>query len=102
MDLRKFTLGDRVQVRLDRHSTDSSARDIYTVSRMLPAQANVWQYRVTRVSDNRERVVEENQLSRIPPASTVRSAVENQQDLQRVRNASALARANRRAARPGP
>lgn len=99
MELRKFTLGDRVLVRLDRLATDSSARDIYKISRMLPAQANIWQYRVMRVGDSQERVVDETQLSKVPSATTARTVSESQQDLRRVRNASALARADRRAFR---
>jgi hypothetical protein len=45
MVLRKFAVGDRV--RLSLHvSWNHNPRDVYTISRMLPAQANVWQYRV--------------------------------------------------------
>lgn len=102
MDLRKFRLGDRVQVRLDRLASDITVRDVYTISRLLPAQANIWQYRVTRVGDKQERAVDENQLSKVLLASTDRSANESQQDLQRIRDASAVARVRRTAIRSGP
>jgi hypothetical protein len=101
MEARKFKIGDSVEVRLDKLPANSNRGDIYTISQMLPAQANVWQYRVKRVGDNQERAVSEHQLSKLTSVSTGRS--ENEvQDLRRIRNANALARARRAALRFGP
>lgn len=57
----KFAIGDRVRVVLD-HSIEVSPDDVHTVSRKLPALANVWQYRVKRVGDGQERAVDEDHL----------------------------------------
>lgn len=54
METRKFAIGDRVSLHLDRFSIENPA-DVYTISRALPAVANVWQYRVKRVGDGQER-----------------------------------------------
>ena len=61
MDARKFAIGDQVRLLLDSYATDNPA-DVYTVSRTLPAMANVWQYRIKRVGDGQERMVSEQQL----------------------------------------
>ena len=50
METRKFALGDQVRVRLDSYNSENPA-DVYTLSRVLPVLANVWQYRVKRVGD---------------------------------------------------
>ena len=60
----KFTVGDRVRLTLDRY-VESSPADIHTVSRKLPAEANVCQYRVKRVGDGQERTVSENQVTAV-------------------------------------
>jgi hypothetical protein len=87
---RKFTLGDRVRLLLEKYVTDSPA-DVHEVSRTLPAQANVWQYRVRRVSDGQERVVTEPQLLSVQPQETkVRPEIESQRE--RIRNARASER----------
>ena len=99
MEVRKFKIGDRVQVRLDNLASNSNPRDVYTISQTLPAEANVWQYRVKRVGDNQERAVSEHQLSKLASLPTARTGNEIQQDLHRIRNASALARAKRAAVR---
>ena len=92
MEARKFTVGDRVRVHLDSYASDNPA-DIYTVSRALPAVANIWQYRVKRVGDGRERAVNEMQLAKSAlQVSTTQSMAEAQQDLQRIRNARASER----------
>jgi hypothetical protein len=90
MEPRKFAVGNRVRLLLDNYANDSPA-DIYEVSRILPAQANVWQYRAKRVSDGQERAVSEPQLigAELPEA---RPEIEIQREQQRVRNARALAR----------
>jgi hypothetical protein len=93
MEARKFAIGDQVRLLLENHTTDSPA-DVYTISRALPASANVWQYRVKRVGDGQERAVGEQQLARVAfPKLTSRSAADMQQDMQRLRNARASARA---------
>jgi hypothetical protein len=58
---RKFTLGDQVRLTAD-PSLANNPQDVHAISRMLPPQANVWQYRVKRVSDGQERAVSESQL----------------------------------------
>ena len=57
----KFAVGDRVRLTLDRYA-ESSPWDIHTISRKLPAEANVCQYRVKRVGDGQERTVSEHQM----------------------------------------
>jgi hypothetical protein len=100
----KFTVGDRVRLILD-SGLDYGAQDVYTVARMLPAQANVWQYRVKRVGDGQERAVSEPQIVKMTlDERTGSTQIEAQRDLQRVRNVNALRRAQsvaRRADRDG-
>ena len=92
MEARKFAIGDRVRLRLDRYANDNPA-DVYTVSRALPEVANVWQYRVKRVSDGQERAVSEQQLAKAGfEASANLSSTEAEQDMHRIRNARAHAR----------
>jgi hypothetical protein len=79
MEVRKFRIGDRVQLRLDNLMTDINQRDIYTVSQTLFAEANVWQYLVKRVGDNRERAVSKHQISKLASVST-----SSRQDLHRA------------------
>jgi hypothetical protein len=61
MRSRKFAIGDRVRVLFDTPSVDTLL-DIFVVSRLLPANANVWEYRVTLEKGERERAVNEKQL----------------------------------------
>ncbi len=99
MEARKFVVGDQVHLLLDSYVHDDRA-DIYTVSRALPAMANVWQYRVRRTGDGQERAVSEQQLAKASLwNSTNRSAVQAQQDTQRIRNARASERARATARR---
>lgn len=92
MEVRKFAVGDQVRLLLDSYANDSRA-DVYTVSRTLPAMANVWQYRVRRAGDGQERAVSEQQLAKsVFQPSANRSMAEAQQDMQRLRNARASAR----------
>jgi hypothetical protein len=107
MVFHKFAVGDRVRLLLDKYA-DSNPQDLHTISRRLPPQANVCQYRVKRVSDGQERAVSEQQLvtaSDAAPAGDMHfKAVQAQQDLQRLRNADATLRARavaRRADRGG-
>ncbi len=89
---RKFAVGDRVRLALDTFS-NHNPQDVYAISRMLPAQANGWQYRVRREGDSQERAVGESQLVRVVPAQRdERSQFETQQDFQRVRNTNVLRR----------
>lgn len=93
MEARKFAIGDQVRLLLDNYANDNPA-DVYTVSRALPAMANVWQYRVKRAGDGQERAVSEQQLAKAGfQTLTNLSAAEAQQDAQRIRNARASARA---------
>jgi hypothetical protein len=92
MEARKFAIGDQVYLRLDSYAGDNLA-DVYTVSRALPAMANVWQYRVKRVGDGQERAVNELQLAKAAvQISAQRSMAEMQRDAQRIRNARASER----------
>ena len=90
MEARKFAIGDQVRLRLDSYTNENPA-DVYTVSRALPAMANVWQYRVKRVGDGQERAVNEQQLTNAA-SQTQRSLVALQQNAQRIRNARAAER----------
>jgi hypothetical protein len=92
----KFSVGDRVRLTLDRHA-ESSPWDIHTISRKLPAEANICQYRVKRVGDGQERTVSEPQMVAVKAegraADSHFKALEEQRDVQRNRNADARARA---------
>ena len=74
MKPRKFAVGNRVRLLLEHHAADSPA-DVHEVSRMLPAQAGVWQYRVKRIGDGQERAVSEPQLLGIEPLKMVRPEI---------------------------
>jgi hypothetical protein len=92
MEPRKFVIGDRVRLRLDSHINEYPAAT-YTISRALPAMANVWQYRVKRVDDGLERAVNEQQLAKATSQTAAqRSLIDLQRDAQRVRNARAAER----------
>ena len=96
MAARKFALGARVHLSLGRYA-ESNPTDIYTISRMLPAEANIWQYRVKRVSDGQERTVSEPMVVAVQSDSAAAERHEKtvgaQQDLRRMRNEAARARA---------
>ena len=98
----KFAVGDRVQLRLA-NDVDGMPEDIYTISRRLPAEANVCQYRVRRVQDGQERVMRENALVMMTSKEEIGRAhmkeVETQLDLQRIRNTAARVRARAGASR---
>jgi hypothetical protein len=92
MEPRKFAIGNRVRLLLDNYA-DGSPVEVYEVSRILPAQDNLWQYRVKRVSDGRERAISEPQLAGAePPEMVARPEIGAQQEQQRIRNARASAR----------
>ena len=92
MEARKFAIGDQVRLLLDSYADDSRS-DVYTVSRLLPATANTWQYRAKRVGDSLERAVGEHQLAKVAlQAWTNRPIAEAQQEMQKLRNARASAR----------
>lgn len=57
----KFAIGDRVELIMDRYAGDVP-RGWYTISRRLPVEANVCQYRVKHVQDGHERAVRETQI----------------------------------------
>lgn len=91
MDARKFAIGDQVRLLLDIYANDNPG-DVYTVSRALPATANVWQYRVKRVSDGQERAVGEQQLAKAGPQELSEAfATQAQQDARRARADSVAA-----------
>jgi hypothetical protein len=92
MTSRKFAVGDRVRLSFG-GSSDHNPQDVYAIVRVLPAEANVWQYRVRREGDGQERAVSEAQLMRVmPEPPTDRNRTEAQLDMQRVRNANAVGR----------
>ena len=93
MEARQFAIGDQVHLLLDNYVNDNPV-DVFTISRALPAMANVWQYRVKRVGDGQERAVSEQQLAKAGFRNlTHLSAAEAQRDILRIRNARASARA---------
>ena len=99
MASRKFAVGDLVLLSLDT-SSNHNPSDVYTISRILPAEANVWQYRVKREGDGQERAVSESQLVKVTPElQTYRTEIETQRDIQRTRNANALGQARSAARR---
>jgi hypothetical protein len=57
----KFAVGDRVRLVVDKYAGDVPP-GVYTISRRLPVEANVCQYRVKHVEDGHERMVRENQI----------------------------------------
>ena len=91
----KFAVGDRVRLTLDRYA-ESSPWDIHTISRKLPAEANIWQYRVKRLGDGQERTVSEPQMVAVKAegrtAGSHFKTIEAQQDTPRERNADARSR----------
>ncbi len=93
MEARKFAIGDQVRLLLGNYA-DVSPADVYTISRALPAMANLWQYRVKRGGDGQERAVSEQQLAKAGLQSlTNLSTAGAQQDTQRLGTARASARA---------
>lgn len=93
MEARRFAIGDQVCLLLDNYANDSPA-DVYTVSRVLPATANVRHYRVKRGGDGQERAVSEQQLAKAELQTLPNgAAVEAQHYTQRI---SARAKATAR------
>lgn len=90
----RFALGDRVRLNLERYA-ENNPHDVYTISRKLPAEANVCQYRVKRVGDGQERTVSEHQIVKTDGdvGQAHLEAVEAQQNVQRTRNMEARVRA---------
>ena len=82
----KYAVGDRVRLTLDRYA-ESSPWDIHTISRKLPAEGNVCQYRVKRVGDGQERTVSETQMEAVKAEGRASDAhfkaLGAQHDLQR-------------------
>ncbi len=91
----KFAVGDRVRLTLDRYA-ESSPWDVHTISRKLPAEANVCQYRVKRVGDGQERTVSEPQMVAVKAegrtADSHFKTIEAQQDTQRDRDSDSRPR----------
>ena len=61
MPTHKFAVGDRVRLIVSKYAGDVPA-GVYTVSRRLPIEANICQYRVKHLQDGHERVVRESDL----------------------------------------
>ena len=57
----KFAIGDRVRLAISKYAGEVPA-GIYAISRKLPVEANICQYRVKHVQDGHERVVQESQI----------------------------------------
>lgn len=95
MSQRKFAIGDRVRLTADSYSANNPY-DTYTISRMLPADANVWQYRMKRVGDGQERAATELQIVKMMPEErTGRAPVEEPRAPRRARNLNPADRAPR-------
>ncbi len=62
MKAHKFTVGQTVRYSPG-HKSFSGPGGSYKVVRLLPAEANDYQYRVKSSADGHERVVKESQLS---------------------------------------
>jgi hypothetical protein len=62
MSRHKYAIGDRVRLAISKYAGDVPP-GTYTISRQLPAEANVYQYRVRHLQDGHERVVRENQIA---------------------------------------
>jgi hypothetical protein len=61
MTTHKFSVGDRVRLVISKYAGEVPP-GLYTISRQLPVEANVCQYRVRHVQDGHERVVRESQV----------------------------------------
>jgi hypothetical protein len=64
MLVHKFSIGQTVRFSPDRNQ-EVAARGSFTVVRLLPEEASVFQYRVKSQRDGHERVVREDQLARL-------------------------------------
>ena len=62
MNAHKFTVGQTVRYSPG-HKSFSGPGGSYKIVRLLPAEANDYQYRVKSSADGHERVVKESQLS---------------------------------------
>lgn len=92
MSQRKFAIGDRVRLAAHGYSVNDP-HDIYTISRMLPADANVWQYRMKRVGDGQERAATELQLVKMVSEERIgRAPIEQQRGPWPARNGSITGR----------
>jgi len=80
MEARKFEIGDRVRLRLH----DAPA-EIFTISRVLPETAKVWQYRVKRVGDGQERAVSEPQLAKATAETAAGETALQMEDPPKIR-----------------
>jgi len=62
MPRHKYAVGDRVRLAPSKYAGDVPP-GAYTISRQLPVEANVCQYRVKHTADGHERVVLESQIA---------------------------------------
>jgi hypothetical protein len=65
MSAHKFSVGQTVRFSPDRNQREIAGRASFTVVRLLPEEASVFQYRVKSQLDGHERVVREDQLARL-------------------------------------
>ena len=64
MSVHKFAVGQTVRFSPDR-GQEGAVRGSFTVVRLLPEAAKIFQYRVKSQLDGHERVVREDQLTRL-------------------------------------
>ena len=64
MSAHKFAVGQTVRFSPDRNQ-QGAARGAFTVVRLMPEAASILQYRVKSQLDGHERVVREDQLTRL-------------------------------------
>lgn len=64
MSAHKFSVGQAVRFSPDRNQ-EVAVRGSFTVVRLLPEDAGIFQYRVKSQLDGHERVVREDQLARL-------------------------------------
>jgi hypothetical protein len=62
MSRHKYAIGDRVRLAIMKYAGEAPP-GVYAISRQLPIEANVCQYRVRHLEDGHERVVQEHQIS---------------------------------------
>ncbi|MGH7070906.1 MAG: hypothetical protein ACREFO_12970 [Acetobacteraceae bacterium] len=90
MTARKFAIGDRVRLAADIRSANNP-HEVYTISRMLPALSNDWQYRMKRVGDGQERAAIEAQLVKVASNEWPgRAEIEERRGRSAVRGVSTL------------
>jgi hypothetical protein len=62
MSSHKYAIGAQVRLAISKYAGQAPP-GVYAISRLLPIEANVCQYRVKHLEDGHERVVQENQIA---------------------------------------